>query len=264
MSRAIVVTSGKGGVGKSTLTVTIGRILSEMDKKTVIVDADFGLNNVDLLMKLENSVVYDIVDVAENRCRISQALLKDNESKNLFVMPSAHAYDKSALDGQSLRAIVTALKTRFDFVLIDSPAGIEYGFHRAVSSADEALVVTTPHLSALLDAEKVVNLLAPYELKKITVALNRARGDMEKSGDAVSRFEVEKYLGIKVSGVIPDDDSLNVISTTSAVARRGSDGYNAASMLCKYLINGSGEIYDATKRYRGVLGAIKRKIRKYI
>ena len=264
MSRAIVITSGKGGVGKSTLTVTIGRILSEMDKKVVIVDADFGLNNIDLLMNLENAVVYDIIDVAENRCRISQALLRDGESKSLFVLPSAHAYDKSALDGQSLRAIVTALKSRFDFVLIDSPAGIEYGFHRAVSAADEALIVTTPHLSALQDAEKVAALIKPYELKTVTVALNRARGDMEKSGDAVSRLDVEQYLGLKVSGVIPDEDTLNMLSTTSSAIKRGSDGHRAVSMLCEFITKGTGEIYDPSKRYRGVIGALKRKLRKII
>ncbi len=264
MSRAIVITSGKGGVGKSTLCVTLGRALASRGKRVVLIDADFGLNNLDVMMRLENRVVYDVVDVVENRCRISQALIVDVVEKNLSIMPSAHSYDKSVLNAQSLRAIVMALKQRFDFVFIDSPAGIEYGFHRAVAAADEALIVTTPHLSAIRDAEKVIALIKPYSLKGEAVVLNRVRGDMEKNGEAVTTAEVEEYLATRVLGAIPDADGINALSTISASLKAKTEGYVAVNMLCSYLINGYGEVYDASKRYRGFFGALKRKIRKII
>lgn len=264
MSRAIVITSGKGGVGKTTLTATIGRILASMNKRTVLIDTDFGLNNLDVILGVENKIVYDLIDVVENRCRVSQALIKDENEENLFILPSAHSYDKSALSGQSLRAVITSLKSRFDFVLIDSPAGIEKGFHRAVSSADEAIVVTTPHLSALRDAEKVCGLIKAYELKSVYAVLNRVRGDMVCSGDSVSATDVAMYLDIPVAGVIPESDEVNAVSLTSIGISPNGAGYEATEMLCKYLINGSGELYDASKRYRGFFGSIKRKIRKII
>lgn len=264
MSRSIVVTSGKGGVGKTTLTANIGRILAPLSLKTALVDTDMGLNNLDVLMGVENRVVYDIVDVIENRCRVRQALVEDPETNGLFILPSVHSYDCSRVDSQSIKAVIASLKSRFDYVLIDCPAGIELGFHRSVAAADEAIVVTTPHLSALRDAGKVIKLLKSYELKKITAVLNRVRGDMEYSGESVTANDVREMLGVPLLGAVPEDDEINILSSLSLPPHKRSEGYRATEMLCKNLHFGSGLIYDAQSKYRGFLGGIKRRIRKIV
>lgn len=264
MARAIVITSGKGGVGKTTLTVNIGRILASMSLKVVLIDTDLGLNNLDVLTDIENKIVYDLVDVIENRCRIKQALIEDEYVKGLFILPSAHSYDRSRVDAQSVRAVVASLKNKFDYVLIDCPAGIELGFHRAVAAADEALVVTTPHLSALKDAAKTVKLLGGYELKNVCAVLNRVRGDMEYYGDTASPEDAAKLLGIRIGGVIPEDDEINLLSSLSLPPHKRSEGYRATEMLCKNLHFGTGAVYDAKRRYSGFLGSIKRRMRKIV
>ncbi len=264
MSRAIVITSGKGGVGKTTLTANIGRILASFSLKVALIDTDFGLNNLDVLMGVENKIVYDLVDVIENRCRVKQALIEDEEAKGLFVLPSVHSYEHSMVDAQSIKAVVASLKARFDYVLIDCPAGIELGFHRSVAAADEAIVVTTPHLSAIRDADKVTKLLKGYELKKVGVVLNRVRGDMEYYGDTAGAEDVAEMLGVPVLGVIPEDDGVNVLSSLALPLYKRSEGYRATEMLCGNIHYGNGKIYDAKRRYSGFLGSIKRRMRKIV
>ncbi len=261
MGRAIVITSGKGGVGKTTLTAYVGRVLAAMELKVVLVDTDMGLNNLDVLMQVDNKIVYDMVDVIENRCRVSQAIV-ESDTANLYVLPSCHSYDKSRVDAQSVRAVVAALKTRFDYVLIDCPAGIELGFHRAVAAADEALVVTTPHVSALQDAKKVVNLLKSYAVKSVSCVLNRVRGDKEIIAESLSHEDVREYLGVPVVGVIPEDDAVGGLSACFAPVSRRSEGYKATQMLCKNLHYGTTGLYDAQRKYRGFLGEIKRRMKK--
>ncbi len=264
MARAIVITSGKGGVGKTTLTVNVGRILASMGLKVVLVDADMGLNNLDVVTGVENKVVYDIVDVIENRCRVKQALVEDECARGLYVLPSAHSYDRSRVDSQSVRAVVASLRTRFDYVLIDCPAGIELGFHRAVAAADEAIVVATPHVSALRDAEKVIKLLDSYRMRAVSVVLNRVRGDMEYDGTSAGVDDVREMLSAPVIGAIPDDDGINMLSTLSLPQSRRSEGYIATLMLTKMLRYGTGTVYDAGRRYRGIFGGIRRKMRKIV
>lgn len=264
MGRAIVITSGKGGVGKTTLTVALGKILAAYNAKVALVDTDIGLNNLDVVLGVENRVVYDIVDVIENRCRVAQALVSVSGESNLFVLPSVHSYDYSKVDGQSVRAVVNGLKSRFDFVLIDCPAGIELGFHRSVTAADEAIVVTTPHVSAVKDAQKVLALLAPYALRSVSVVLSRARGDREKTGEEVTANDVSELLGVKVIGVIPEDETLNMLSCGYEKLPRGSEGYKAAELLCKNLLGRSDKLYDARRRYKGVLGRIKGSLKKML
>ena len=262
MSRAIVITSGKGGVGKTTLTVNIGRILSDvLEKRVAVLDSDFGLNNLDVVTGIENKIVYDIIDVIQNRCRIAQALVKDVYS-DLYVLPSAHSYDESAVDGQSIRMVINGLRKNFDYVLIDCPAGIEKGFHRAVSAADEAIIVTTPHLSSLRDAEKTVRLVESYGINKIHLVVNRMRGDLLKRGDTVSAADAQMTLGVSLLGTVPEEDTLNLLSSLSLPVCEGSEGYKATLMLCKKLHFGKGEIYDATKRYSGFWGAIRSKMKR--
>ncbi len=264
MARTIVITSGKGGVGKTTITISLGRALAKAGKKVVLVDTDIGLNNLDVVLGVENKVVYDLVDIIENRCRPSQALIALPESKNLFVLPSVHSYDCACVDGQSIKAVVSSLKTRFDFVLIDCPAGIEKGFHRAVSSASEAIVVTTPHLSAVKDAQKVISLLRPYNLASVSLVLSRARGDRERAGSEVRAEDIERLLKTQIIGVIPDDDELGDISCSSSSPSKKSEGRKSVEMLCSVLLGGREVVYDAEKKYRGLLGKIKGKLKKIL
>lgn len=263
MGRVIVVTSGKGGVGKSTLTASVGRVLAARGYKVALVDADFGLNNLDVLLGVENKVVYDVVDVAENRCRALLALV-NADGNGLKLLAAAHTYDESKVDGQSLKLIVNSLSPRFDFIFIDSPAGIEKGFRRAVCAASEAIVVTTPHLSALRDADRAMELVAAYGIKKRGIVINRVRGDMSVSGESVGVEEIGRALGADVVGVLPDDDGINLLSVLSAPPKKRSEGEKALLLTAERIATGKGEIYDPERRYRGLWGVIKSKIKRIV
>lgn len=203
--RAIVVTSGKGGVGKTTLTAALGKVLAENGQRTVLLDADIGLNNLDVLMNVENRITFDITDVVENRCRPRQALVEDPFTRGLFVLPSAHGYDSGAINGQALRAVIRSLLKTFDYCFVDCPAGVEAGFHRAVTACDEALVVVTPHISSVRDADKVLRLLAGYGIGA-DVVINRARGDLMLTEEMIPVGEVARALSVTPIGVIPESD----------------------------------------------------------
>lgn len=204
--RKIVITSGKGGVGKTTVTALLGRKLAERGARVVLVDGDVGLNNLDVVMGVENKVVYDVSDVLDGRCRLSQALVIDNESGVAVLPSSSRKFDVSA---QAFRGVIESIRGA-DFVLIDCPAGIEEGFHRAVSSADECIVVTTPSASAIRDADKVVALLSSYRLNDVGLVVNRVRYDMIARGDMLSAKEIGNLLHLGVVGVIPEDDHVTV------------------------------------------------------
>lgn len=264
MSRAIVITSGKGGVGKTTITATIGRMLAGLSKSVVLIDTDIGLNNLDVLLGIDNKIVYDLTDVIENRCRIKQAIVSDSVAEGLFILPSAHSYDTSAINGQNIKAVVKNLKEKFDYVLIDCPAGIETGFHRSVTAADEAIVVTTPHISAIKDADKVVGLLKSYRIENISFILNRVRGDLELEGECVAAEDVRDILKCRPIGVLPENDSLNLLSTGDFYLKKGGDAYEAALMTAKNIHYGTSFLYDASKKYKGFLGGLKRGMRKII
>lgn len=262
MAKAIVFTSGKGGVGKSTLTLSVGRALAELSARVVLMDTDIGLNNLDVLMNVEHSIVYDLVDVIAGRCRLSQALVPDSASKGVSLLPSSHSYSDCYADGQAFRAVVNRLKATFDYVLIDCPAGVEYGFHRAVAAADEAVVVTSSHLSALKDAGKVAALIRSYKLP-VSLVINRARGDMIVGGDALSPAEIEQTMGLTVLGVVPEDDEVNRLSCGTCVAVKG-EGKRATKILAQNIHYGTNEIFDVTKKYKGMLGGIKRRLRRKV
>lgn len=203
--RKIVVTSGKGGVGKTTVTALLGRKLSLMGYGVVLVDGDVGLNNLDVVMGIESKVVYDISDVLDGRCRLSQALVLDNES-GVRVLPSSSR--KLDVSPQAFRGVIDSINA--DFVLIDCPAGIDEGFHRAVSSANEAIVVTTPSASAIRDADKVRGLLSSYHLGDVSLVVNRVRYDMIRRGEMLTSKEIGNLLHLAVIGVVPEDDHVTV------------------------------------------------------
>ncbi|CAH2214254.1 septum site-determining protein MinD [Tepidibacter aestuarii] len=212
MGEVIVITSGKGGVGKTTTSANLGTALSLSGKKTVVVDADIGLRNLDVVMGLENRIVYDIVDVVEGTCRLKQALIKDKRFENLYLLPAAQTRDKNAITPEQMKKLCDSLKESFDYALIDCPAGIEQGFKNAIAGADRALVVTTPEVSAVRDADRIIGLLEANEIHDPELIINRIRLEMVKRGDMMDMEDIIDILAIDLLGVIPDDESV-IIST---------------------------------------------------
>ncbi len=212
MGEVIVITSGKGGVGKTTTTANIGTGLALAGNKVVLIDTDIGLRNLDVVMGLENRIVYDLVDVVEGVCRVKQALIKDKRYEGLYLLPAAQTRDKSAVTPEQMINLVNELKAEFDYIIIDCPAGIEQGFKNAIAGANRALVVTTPEVSAVRDADRIVGLLEANELRNPKLLINRVRIDMVKRGDMMSIDDIIDILAIDLIGVIPDDEKI-VIST---------------------------------------------------
>lgn len=212
MSEVIVVTSGKGGVGKTTSTANIGTGLARMDKKVVLIDTDIGLRNLDVVMGLENRIVYNLVDVVEGSCRVKQALIRDKRNPGLYLMPSAQTRDKSAVTPGQMIKVIDHLKEQFDYIILDCPAGIEQGFQNAIAGADRALVVTTPEVSAIRDADRIIGLLEANGFQKMDLIINRLRMDMVRRGDMMSASDVVDILAVPLIGIIPDDENV-VVST---------------------------------------------------
>ena len=221
MSEVIVITSGKGGVGKTTTTANIGTGLAQLNKKVVMIDTDIGLRNLDVVMGLENRIVYNLVDVIEGKCRIRQALIKDKRYPELCLLPSAQTRDKDAVTPEQMVALINELREEFDYILLDCPAGIEQGFKNAVAGADRALVVTTPEVSAIRDADRIVGLLEANEMKRIDLIVNRLRVDMVKRGEMMSVDDVQEILAVPLLGILPDDEQV-VIATNQGEAIAGS------------------------------------------
>lgn len=213
MSEVIVVTSGKGGVGKTTTSANIGCGLALEGKKVVLVDSDIGLRNLDVVMGLENRIVYDLVDVIEGTCRLKQALIKDKRYPGLFLLPAAQTRDKNAVSPEQMKKLCQNIKDMgFEYIIIDCPAGIEQGFKNAVAGADRAVVVTTPEVSAVRDADRIIGLLEANGISNPGLIVNRLRIDMVKRGDMMSVDDVKEILSVGVLGVVPDDEDI-VITT---------------------------------------------------
>lgn len=221
MSEVIVVTSGKGGVGKTTTAANIGLGLAQMDKKVVMVDTDIGLRNLDVVMGLENRIVYNLVDVVEGNCRLKQALIRDKRHENLCLLPSAQTRDKSSVTPEQMKKLCEELQSQFDYILLDCPAGIEQGFKNAIAGANRAIVVTTPEVSAIRDADRIIGLLEANDLTDIALVINRVRPDMVKRGEMMSVEDVVDILAVSLIGVIPDDEHV-VIATNQGEPLTGS------------------------------------------
>ncbi len=212
MSRIIVVTSGKGGVGKTTSSANLGMAIAKLGRKVVLVDADFGLRNLDLLLGLENRIVYTALEVIARECKLDQALVKDKRQPNLSLLAAPQTRNKTAITAAHMKALVEVLSRYFDYVLIDCPAGIESGFQNAIAGAREAIIVTTPEISAVRDADRVVGLLEANRITDIKLILNRIRPAMVKNNDMMSVEDVLDILSVKLIGVIPDDEQV-IVST---------------------------------------------------
>ena len=214
--KTIVVTSGKGGVGKTTATANLGAGLALRGHKVVVIDTDIGLRNLDVVMGLENRIVYDLVNVLEGTCKVSQAMIRDKHSDELYLIPAAQIRDKTAIQPGQLKELSEQLKNDFDYVLIDCPAGIELGFQNAVSASDEAVVVTTPEVSAIRDADRVIGLVEAAELPTPGLVINRYKANMVKQNDMMNTEQILDLLSVHLLGVVPDDENI-IVATNLGV-----------------------------------------------
>ncbi len=209
MGKVIVITSGKGGVGKTTATANLGTGLAQSGKSVVLIDADIGLRNLDLVMGLENRIVFDLVDVVEKKCRsVRQALIKDKRFDSLFLLPAAQSREKDAVAPEQMKELCQELREQFDFTLIDCPAGIEHGFRNAVAGASEAIIVTNPEVSAVRDADRVIGLLEAEEKCNPQLIINRVKQDMIRRGQMLSIQDVQEILNVRILGIVPEDEKV--------------------------------------------------------
>lgn len=249
MARKIVITSGKGGVGKTSITVGIGMMLAKKGWRVLMVDSDIGLNNLDVVLGVENRVVYDMTDLLAGRCLVDQAILKDTYINNLFILPSNHVSSTEDIKSQQFRSLILDLDKMFDCILIDSPAGIEKGFFRAISVADEAIVVTTPHVSAIRDADKVISILNSYKIYNVGLVVNRVRGEMVAKGSMLSGRQVSKILKKPLLGVCPEDDVIGIYSQLGRLDVEESKVKESLVMIAAAIKDGEHKIYDPQKSY---------------
>jgi len=237
MGRIIVVTSGKGGVGKTTTTANIGMALANAGKEVLLIDTDIGLRNLDVILGLENRIVFDLVDVVEGRCRLRQAIIKDKKNEMLSLLPASQTRDKSAVSEQQMRNLTHELREMYDFILIDCPAGIEQGFRNAIAGADEAIIVCVPEVSSVRDADRIIGLMAVSEVNRTSLVINRIRPELVRRGDMLSIADVEEILGIKTLGAVLDDEGVvraanlgeAIVNITKSLA--GSEYINIAKRL---------------------------------
>ncbi|MDR2167987.1 MAG: septum site-determining protein MinD [Clostridiales bacterium] len=218
MGEVIVVTSGKGGVGKTTTTANIGTGLASMGRSVVLIDADIGLRNLDVVMGLENRIVYDLVDVVEGKCRYKQALIRDKRYPELHLLAAAQTKDKSAVSPEQMVKLCSQLTDEFDFIIIDCPAGIEQGFKNAIAGAHKAIVVATPEVSSVRDADRIVGLLKSADISEVWLILNRLRPDLIRRGEMMTLEDVVDILAIDVLGVVPDDEAIVVTTNRGEAA----------------------------------------------
>ncbi len=252
MARKIVVTSGKGGVGKTTVTANLGVQLAKNGCRVVVCDLDFGLNNVDVVLGVENLSSFDVIDAIEGRCRPKQALVRHPHYPTLYSLASNRISDRY-VSPQAVRLILDTLAPQFDYILIDSPAGIDEGFHRAVACAEEALLVTTPHISALRDADRVGNMLKGYRLSRIGLVVNMVRSDLVRRGEILTPEEIAKALRIPLTAIVPEEDKIFLENV--------ADRVKAFKQLANFYMGAAPE-EETEKKYTGLLGAFLRGLKK--
>lgn len=259
MGRKIVITSGKGGVGKTTVTSCLAYKLAVRGERVVAVDGDLGLNNLDVAMGVENKISYDLFDCLEDRCRVRQATVQSPWHKNLFVLPARFGKNRYHTNLEKMRSVISELARGFDFVLLDCPAGIDEGFRRAVACSEEALVVISPHVSSIRDADKVINLLGEYRDYNVSVIINKMRGDLAAEGDILTPREIEALLKVKIKGVIPEDDKI-----LYGLTPNDGKSSRAFSVLADNVLGDRFKQYDCMGKYVGFFGSIRRKLKKLL
>ena len=259
MGEVIVITSGKGGVGKTTTTANIGTGLAKLNKKVVLIDTDIGLRNLDVVMGLENRIVYNIVDVIEENCKLRQALIKDKRYDTLFLLPAAQTRDKTSVTPEQMKKLTEELKEEFDYIILDCPAGIEQGFLNAIAGADRASVVTTPEVSAVRDADRIIGLLEAKEIKNHQLIVNRLRPDLIKRGDMMSADDVVEILAVELIGQVPDDENI-VIATNNGEPLVGDNSLagQAYMNICRRVTGENVPFLDLETK-KGLFGWLSRK-----
>ena len=244
MGEVIVITSGKGGVGKTTTTANLGSALAMRGKKVVLLDTDIGLRNLDVVMGLENRIVYDIVDVIEGKCKLRQALIKDIRFTDLFLLPAAQTRDKDAINEDEMIRLTQRLKEEFDYIIVDCPAGIEQGFKNAIAGADRAIVVTNAEISSIRDADRIIGLLESSNIRNPELIINRIRPEMVKRGEMMDVEDILDLLSIDLIGVVPEDE--NIITQTNkgepAVANKKAASGKAYIEIARRILGENVEI----------------------
>jgi septum site-determining protein MinD len=272
-SRVITITSGKGGVGKTTTTANIGTALALQGKKVAVVDSDIGLRNLDAVLGLENRIVYDLVDVVEGQCRLRQALIKDKRLPELYLLPAAQTRDKNAVNSVQMEQLCQQLRAEFDFVIIDSPAGIEQGFRNAIVGADEIIIVANPEMASVRDADRIIGLVEAAGKPEPRLILNRLRSEMVKRGDMMDVADVLEVLGIDLLGIVPEDEMI-IVATNKGIpivfdkrSRAGRSFLNAAQRIMGEEIpldevSESSSLLERLRRFVGIGPALaERRVR---
>jgi septum site-determining protein MinD len=257
--RVITITSGKGGVGKTTATANLAAALAQQGRKVVAIDADVGLRNLDLVMGLENRIVYDLVDAIEGRCKLRQAMIRDKRTEGLFLVPAAQSRDKTAVSPSDMVLICDELRPDHDFILIDSPAGIERGFRNAVAPADEVLIISNPEVSSVRDADRIIGLLEAEEKKPPRLVINRIKPDMVAQGDMLGINDVLDVLMIDLIGAIPEDEQVLVAANKGLPVVLGNNSLagQAFSNIARR-IEGEDVPFMSFDQQRGLRGFIKK------
>ncbi len=256
--KVLTITSGKGGVGKSTSSANLALGLALSGKKVVTIDLDIGLRNLDMILGLENRIVYDVVNVVEKACKLNQALIKDKRSENLFLIAAAQTRDKSAVTSKQITDLTNKLKEEFDYIILDSPAGIESGFRNAMLPADEIIIVTTPEISAVRDADRVIGILESNDKTQVSLVINRINPTLVKKGDMMSKDDVLQVLSIPLIGVVPEDS--NIVSYTNigepSILHKESQSGAAYKNIVKRILGEDIPFMEITEEKKGFLQSI--------
>lgn len=260
MSEAIVITSGKGGVGKTTTTANIGTALASLGKKVVVVDGDTGLRNLDVLMGLENRIVFTLLDVIEERCRVKQALIKDKRFPNLYLLPTAQTRDKDEVSPEQMLNLVNELKEEFDYILIDCPAGIEQGFENAIIGADRALIVVNPEVTSVRDADRVIGKLDAKGLDDHQLIINRLNQDMVNRGDMLDINDILDSLAVKLIGIVPADEEITVATNKGepVVLNNKAVSGQAFNNIAKRILGEEVPFIKLTSNQTGIFSSLKK------
>jgi septum site-determining protein MinD len=260
--KVITITSGKGGVGKTTATANLGVALASLGNKVVCIDADIGLRNLDVVMGLENRIVYDLVDVIEGRCKLRQAMIRDKRLEDLYLIPAAQTRDKNAVTPADMRRVCDELRQDYDFILIDSPAGIERGFQNSIAPADQVIIITNPEVSAVRDADRIIGLVEAEEKGPAKLVINRLNADMVDRGDMLAAADVLELLAVELIGIVPEDQAV-LVSTNrgSPIALEPKSRTGQAFHDIARRISGEEVPFVAVDGDHGIFGRISKLIR---
>ena len=261
MGRRIVIASGKGGVGKTTISAGLGLALAKMGASVVVVDGDVGLCNLDTLLELDGKVVFNLSDLIERKCRIKQALIQAEGAQNLYVLAGSSSRVGFELDDPVRFAEITSkLAEVFDYVLIDSPAGANAGFKSCMAGADEALVVVTPHIVSIRDADKILGIISAAGIASPMFVINRIRGDLAVAGKMLSHTQIEAVMSARLVGIIPESDVVNVYSSLSFTSIAERDITKSFWLLAASIHKNKRLLFDYKKKYKGIIGYLRRKL----